>query len=158
MELEKNLYSTSYFRQRIKRFALLCFILYFVFLGYITLFTYNYYVYGPSFNIVIFDSIKRMLRSGNYWLFFKNVIGNILLFLPLGFLLPLIHRKMRNFFYMTLIGILLSTFIELIQFTVAKRIFDVDDIFLNTVGAILGFILFHLIALLYRITTKLLVK
>ncbi|OZM57032.1 hypothetical protein CIB95_09690 [Lottiidibacillus patelloidae] len=158
MEIEKNDISYSYLRTRIKRFAFLCFVLYFFFLGYITLFTYNYYVYGPSFNVVIFDSIKLMLRSGNYWLFFKNVIGNVLLFMPLGFLLPLIHRKMRNFFYMFATGWLLSTFIELIQYTVAKRIFDIDDILLNTIGTVVGFILFHLFAFIYKLTIKIFVK
>jgi glycopeptide antibiotics resistance protein len=154
MELEKNDISYGYLRTRIKRFALLCFILYFIFLGYITLFTYNYYVYGPSVNLVIFDSIKLMMRSGNYWLFFKNVIGNVLLFIPLGILLPVINKKMKNFFLMFVTGFYLSIFIELLQYTVAKRIFDIDDILLNTVGTILGFILYHILAFIYRIFAK----
>jgi glycopeptide antibiotics resistance protein len=157
MELEKNV-TSSYLRIRIKRFALLCLVLYFIFLGYITLFTYNYYVYGPSVNLVIFDSIKLMLDSGDYWLFFKNVIGNVLLFLPLGFLLPLINKKMKKFFVMFVTGFYLSIFIELLQFAFAKRIFDIDDILLNTIGTIVGFITFHILAFIYHLTIKLVNK
>ncbi|HET6872852.1 MAG TPA: hypothetical protein VFH42_07670, partial [Sporolactobacillaceae bacterium] len=58
---------------RIKRFCKTLFWTYFFTLVYLTLFTFNYYRYGKSFNLVIFDSIKLMLASRNPVLIIKNV-------------------------------------------------------------------------------------
>ena len=67
-----------------------------------------------------------------------NVFLNIALFVPLGVLLPLIAKKFRRFFPMFLTGFLLSFIIELSQFILQKGICDIDDLFANTLGAMLG--------------------
>lgn len=141
-------------RKRVKRFCVGLFFAYFFSLLYLTLFTYNYYVYGKSVNLVFFDSIKLMLDSGDPWLFAKNVLGNVVLFFPLGFLLPIFYKPMRFFPSCLLISFGTSLLIEICQYEFAERIFDVDDIFLNTVGSILGWIVFKIFHGLYVFTIK----
>lgn len=138
-------------KQRVKRFSTGVFLTYIVVVLYATLFTYNYYVYGKSVNLIAFDSIKLMFNSGNWWLIFKNVVGNILLFLPLGYLLPLVIRKMRKLRFVFIISFFSSFAIETAQFYFAERIFDVDDILLNTLGACVGYLLFAVSHLIYKV-------
>ena len=124
--------------------------IYLLALFYATLFIYNYYPYGKSVNLVLFDSIKLMWESGSYWLILKNIIGNILLFMPLGFLMPCVSRKGRSVLIVGLIGFSTSTVIELLQYFVAHRIFDIYDILLNALGAIVGYVAFRIILGTYR--------
>lgn len=133
---------TEVVRKRVKRFCTGMFLTYLTVLLYVTLFTYNYYTYGKSFNLVFFDSIMLMLESGDPWLIFKNILGNVLLFLPFGFFMPIIYRKLRTFKTCLTLSFLMSLAIEASQYSFADRIFDVDDIFLNTLGAVLGWLLF----------------
>ena len=116
-----------------------------------TLFTYNYYVYGKSFNLVFFDSIKLMIDSGDPWLIIKNVLGNVVLFFPLGFLLPVVYKPMRNFRICFVISFGTSLLIEICQYEFAERIFDVDDILLNTVGSIIGWLIFKILHWAYSL-------
>ncbi|HEU5140474.1 MAG TPA: VanZ family protein [Bacillales bacterium] len=128
----------AFIRMRWKRFGFYCLFAYGMVLVYLTLFIHNYYTYGRSVNLQLFDSIELMMDSGNGWLVLKNVIGNVLLFLPFGLLLPFLFRKCRNFFIMFVVSAGFSFLIEITQYKYAKRIFDIDDIFLNVIGALIG--------------------
>jgi glycopeptide antibiotics resistance protein len=136
----------------------LIFTVYFAVLIYATLFTYNHYVYGKSANLVLFDSIRLMWRSGNYWLIFKNIIGNVILFFPLGLLLPIIFRFFSSWRVMFVVGFGTSFIIEVLQYEYAQRIFDIDDILLNGFGALVGLILYKFFALLFRVIERNLFK
>jgi glycopeptide antibiotics resistance protein len=140
--------------KKVKTLGHIIFWVYFGVLLYMTLFTYNYYVYGQSFNIVPFESIKLMWHSGDYWLILKNVFGNIVLFLPLGFLMPMVLKRMRSFFKTAGIGFLISFTIEIIQYGFAERIFDIDDILLNGLGAVIGYIIFKIGYFIYTIIKR----
>jgi glycopeptide antibiotics resistance protein len=135
---------------RMKRFFKNLFWTYFFTLVYLTLFTFNYYRYGKSFNLVIFDSIKLMLASQDPILIFKNIIGNLLLFFPFGLFLPLINKRLRQGWRLVGLAFLTSLLIELCQYHYAERIFDVDDLLLNTVGAGLGWGGFKLVHLVWN--------
>lgn len=70
----------------------------------------------------------------------KNSILNCLLFLPLGFSLPLLWKKYRKGCVCVFFGLFLSLFLELMQlFTL--RLTDVNDLITNTLGTVLGFFL-----------------
>ncbi|OCX50821.1 hypothetical protein BEL04_19010 [Mucilaginibacter sp. PPCGB 2223] len=75
----------------------------------------------------------------------ENVLGNIVLFFPLGVLLPLISPRLCSFKQILLIAFLASTAIEFIQFISQHfgnyRSVDIDDVILNTLGAVLGFVI-----------------
>ncbi|WP_324672904.1 VanZ family protein [Hymenobacter sp. GOD-10R] len=77
----------------------------------------------------------------NYWNFFSNLLGNIALFIPLPlFLISLFLLK--NKFTIIFIGIFISLLIELVQFTWRIGVPDIDDVLLNTLGVVLGIILY----------------
>lgn len=67
-----------------------------------------------------------------------NVLLNIALFVPLGALLPLLFRVFRRWYAMLLAGAAASLAIELGQLVTARGMFDVDDLFTNTLGAMVG--------------------
>lgn len=73
-----------------------------------------------------------------------DVVGyllNIVMFLPLGFLVPLIWKGMGKISNILLTGFAFSLLIELSQM-LSSRGTDVDDLILNTLGAAVGFLLY----------------
>lgn len=71
------------------------------------------------------------------------VIENVLLFIPLGILIPLKWKRLRNPFVCTFLGFCLSFAIEIIQLIAERGHFQIDDILTNTIGALLGEIIFR---------------
>jgi glycopeptide antibiotics resistance protein len=69
----------------------------------------------------------------------RNILGNIIIFVPFGFLLPLIVTRKFKIFSIVTLSFLLSLVLELVQFFSGIGSFDVDDLILNTFGALLGF-------------------
>ncbi|MFS0891524.1 VanZ family protein [Peribacillus frigoritolerans] len=101
-----------------------------------------------SHNIVPFYTIETYLFNFQHYNFdtwFYNTFGTILVFMPLGILLPLVFVNLRNLTLIVLLSLLVSLIIETIQFVTLLGVFDVDDILLNTFGSILGFLIFTLI-------------
>ena len=76
--------------------------------------------------------------------FIINVPGNILAFIPFGFFIPIISKYKRSFIRTAFMGMLFSLSVEIIQFIVNVGSFDIDDIILNTLGCIMGYIMFLL--------------
>lgn len=76
----------------------------------------------------------------------ENIIGNILLFIPLGMLLPYLFPAFNSIRKLILICLLSSLTIELTQFILRQfgtyRTVDIDDIILNTTGGILGWLIY----------------
>jgi glycopeptide antibiotics resistance protein len=80
----------------------------------------------------------------------NNLAGNIVGFIPLGFLLPLILPWFRNGFKILLAGLLLSLCYETAQLLFGLGVFDVDDLILNTAGSIAGYIVFFILGLFIK--------
>jgi glycopeptide antibiotics resistance protein len=80
----------------------------------------------------------------------RQIVGNFVMLLPLGIFLPLLYKRISNLFLIFLTGLLVSTTIELLQLITSYRSADVDDIFLNTLGACTGFLIYKLIAFLIK--------
>lgn len=74
----------------------------------------------------------------------RPYIENILLFIPLGFMLPCIWKKYEVLWKTSLSGITFSLIIELCQLF-NRRITDVDDLLMNTLGALIGWVIFRLL-------------
>lgn len=74
--------------------------------------------------------------SEKNWL---NVFLNIGMFAPLGVLLPLLSRKLRAWPRALGMGFLTSLAIETVQYLLGRGLFDVDDLFCNTLGTMLGY-------------------
>ena len=96
----------------------------------------------PRFNLILFNEINRFIvyrEQLGMKAFMLNVVGNCVAFIPGGFLLPVISRRCRSFISCTLVGFVISFFIECTQLIFQVGSFDVDDMLLNTLGAVLGF-------------------
>lgn len=85
----------------------------------------------------LFHSVSSFLIDIRGHRFPINFLGNILLFVPLGFLIPLVTEE-DSWGKIIRIGFSLSLLIEMIQFITLRGCFDVDDIVLNTMGMIVG--------------------
>ena len=70
--------------------------------------------------------------------YYTNLFGNVLLFIPLPFVLDFLFNKTR-FSTIMLIGFLLSLGIELLQFIFEAGYADIDDLILNTFGTFIGY-------------------
>ncbi|SFD75588.1 Glycopeptide antibiotics resistance protein [Bacillus sp. UNCCL81] len=98
---------------------------------------------GHTHNFIPFKSIIDTFSSGSILLILKQVAGNVLLFIPLGFALPILFFNISNR-NTIVIGFTLSLAIELIQASIGMflgynyRSCDIDDILLNTIGTIIG--------------------
>ena len=77
-------------------------------------------------------------------LFYRNIIGNIVLFVPLSFFIAHIF-KVKSHLIMYLFTLLISLTIETTQLYIG-RAFDVDDIVLNVIGGIIGFLAYNLVS------------
>jgi glycopeptide antibiotics resistance protein len=83
-----------------------------------------------------------------------NIFGNILAFAPFGLVLPIISPQNRKFWNITFLSFEFSLTVELIQLLFKVGIFDVDDIFMNTVGGVIGYLCFYLCFQIYRFARK----
>ena len=89
-----------------------------------------------------FEEISRALNRRSYWLMFM-LLGNIIMFMPVGFFPALLWRGWR-WWKALLAGFGTSVSIEFIQFFIGRST-DIDDVILNTIGALLGFWVFCLL-------------
>ena len=72
--------------------------------------------------------------------FYKQVIGNIVLFIPFGYFMTS-YCNIKNLGTISLVSLLSSAVIEIVQYFIGRS-FDVDDLILNVVGGIIGFLLY----------------
>ena len=93
--------------------------------------------YGES-NFIPFKEIFRYSIGSNK--FIKNVLGNIILFIPFGFLSSYLLKN-RKLGVITILTIIASGTIETVQYYIG-RVFDIDDIILNLLGGIIGFLIY----------------
>lgn len=115
-----------------KEFYNLLFIIYILLLYYLLLSTENA---ASGVNFIPFKEMTRYSIGSKA--FFYNVIGNIVLFIPFGYFVS-DFLKAKKIHHILIPSILISLTAEAIQYKIG-RAFDIDDIILNVVGAILGF-------------------
>lgn len=120
-----------------KEIFMLAFIIYILCLFQIV--TFQDVVSWSKNNFIPFREITRYKLGSR--LFFKNVLGNMIMFLPYGFFSSVILKlkKPNIILFLTLIA---SVSIECVQLSIG-RVFDVDDIMLNVLGGVLGFYLYY---------------
>lgn len=134
----------------IRRTGVVMFLLYLLALAYFLFFSENYgrVVIGEGeyhYNLVPFQEIRRFWiyreQVGTFaWM--SNLTGNVVGFLPYGYILPIIFRNLRNVWSIVFSGFLFSLMVETIQLITKVGCFDVDDLMLNTLGALLGYLAF----------------
>lgn len=91
-----------------------------------------------------FIPLKEMFRYKiGTQLFLKNVLGNMIMFVPYGFFVSY-FLKLKNGFSMFILTLITSITIEVTQLSIG-RVFDIDDIILNLIGGMVGFLLYYII-------------
>lgn len=91
-------------------------------------------------NFTLFKTIRMYIDYSYMLNSFENLVGNVAVFIPFGFLFPYVFKRGRNFLVMFLNAFLFVLGIEVFQLFSAFGAFDVDDILLNCVGAVIGYI------------------
>lgn len=96
-------------------------------------------------NITLFKELTRYQVGTK--LFYRNIIGNIIMFVPFGFFTSyFLKLEKKSFvFFLTLV---ISAVIEGIQLKIG-RAFDIDDILLNILGGLLGYFIYHVVDKLF---------
>ena len=94
-----------------------------------------------SNNFIPFKEILRYSITSR--LFWKNVIGNMIMFLPFGFFISY-YLKSENIKMPLVLTLVASIAIEFVQMCIG-RVFDVDDIILNLLGGAAGFYIYNIL-------------
>lgn len=141
-------------RHRYRRTGFVLFVLYLAFLIYFLFFAESL---GRSpdaraeytYNLELFKEIRRFLTYRELLgtrAVFLNIFGNMIAFVPFGFFLPVIWRRMGHWHRVTLLSFLMSLLVETAQLVTRVGSFDVDDLLLNTVGGFAGYVCYCVIA------------
>jgi len=111
--------------------------------------------YHSNVNLIPFLDILNYFRHTDFSLAFKlkflikNLVGNVLLLVPVGIFIPTLWVRMRNFKKTVVIGASISLIIELMQYLLAYiglgwgRTTDIDDLILNTFGVMIGYAIYN---------------
>ncbi len=97
---------------------------------------------GYRYNLEPFREIRRcierweVLGPVNAGL---NLFGNVIAFMPLGFILPMLSGSTRKWYWALFLSLLCSLAIETVQLYTRRGSFDVDDLMLNTLGGLAGY-------------------
>lgn len=129
------------------------FILYLVALTYLMFFAESLGRTGNSqtgygYNLELFREIRRFYihrKQIGMEAVILNLGGNVVGFMPFGFILPIISRRGRKWYNTLMLVFLLSLCIETTQLVFKVGSFDVDDLLLNTVGGIMGFVAYRIV-------------
>ena len=141
---------TFFTRRRIMSLCFLCYsalMLWLLFIRCRSIEVVDYwYQISTRINLVPFSSMGSMLstlrenpRLDVLWVVIYNLGGNIAMFLPMGFLLPELWAKYRNFRRCVGAVALIMTCVELTQLFTLRGFCEVDDVMLNVLGGAIGF-------------------
>ena len=120
-------------------------ILYFVFAVYLA--AVYLFVGMPTLQFMRFEVSLTLIPFLPMVADFKNTILNIILFVPLGIMLPFLWKKYNTLKATAVFGFMMSLSIELLQlFT--YRATDINDLIANTLGTVLGYFFFRMISYL----------
>ena len=100
-----------------------------------------------AYNLTLFKEIRRFIAYRDIlgWrAVLLNIAGNMAAFVPFGFFLPEIWEQVNRWYTTTLLGFVFSLCIETVQLISRVGSFDVDDLLLNTAGALVGYVAFCL--------------
>jgi glycopeptide antibiotics resistance protein len=143
--------------QYIKGLTKVASVLYFILVGYVTLFSRRRELtdrnYRDNVNLDFMSkatSYSDLDDAGKFY-FIQDILGNAILFLPFASALFYLASKKRNNLQLIIIMLLSTLIIESSQFVFDIGVFDIDDIVLNLTGGIVGMFLFNFIYTKYAV-------
>ena len=106
-----------------------------------------------SINLHLFSSYRHAYNNFSLaeW---RYIILNILMFVPIGFMLPLLFKKCECYYITYLTGFSISIFIEILQIISKRGIFEIDDIINNTLGCVIGYGIVMILMALFKRSKK----
>lgn len=142
-------------RKKLRLLGQIGFYLYMVIIFYFVLFSERYGRFAHEdyrYNLELFKEIKRFIIYRHYFSFeeiITNLFGNVFAFSPFGALLPFVRKQKTGF-----ISVLFETFcfsfvIESMQLIFRVGVFDVDDLLMNTIGGVIGYIVYKIVRKIY---------
>ena len=106
----------------------------------------SYSIQGSiNYNLIPFRSMSVQIERITQWWALKNLLGNIIPFIPFGFLLPVTYKKFGSAIKVLSMGFASILLIEIFQFFTKLGNFDIDDIILNMIGIVCGYLMFLII-------------
>lgn len=138
-------------KQKGRAFAMILLIAYVILVFCTTVFLRATHAHKP-FDFHLLWSYRAFLAGKNAVMAEK--IMNLVLFVPVGLLSGIVLRNTK-WYYVILSSFILSVIIEILQFVLNRGYAEVDDVFHNTIGAILGFGLFCSFEWMYKKILKL---
>lgn len=133
------------------------FVLYFAVLFYFLFFsekmgrTYTERAY--HYNLIPFKEISRFLtyrETLGTKAVMLNIVGNVAAFVPFGIFLPVFSEQCKRVWRTVLYSFELSFLVEVLQLAFRVGSFDVDDLFLNTMGGLIGCLLYLFVTYIFR--------
>jgi glycopeptide antibiotics resistance protein len=112
--------------------------------GHIEVATHPY----RSNNLVPFDTISaytEQLQGPLVRIAFYNLAGNVILFIPFGFFIPLLWSFFRKWGRMFIVSLAIPLFIEGIQYFIGRST-DIDDVILNAIAILIGYLFYRIMA------------
>lgn len=98
--------------------------------------------------LIPFDTIiayARNVQVVSDW-FFKNLACNLVMFIPHGFLLPLFIKECKHPVVKVILYVaMISVCIEVFQYIAALGVCDIDDVILNVISAMFGYVIYHFV-------------
>lgn len=96
-------------------------------------------------NFQLFATVNRYLavldRPSGFGLFLYNIIGNMVILIPFGYLLPIVNRTVRKWWVFILVALAFILMMEMMQYFSMSGTLDIDDVLLNMIGAMIGYVL-----------------
>ena len=106
----------------------------------------GYYDVPMSINIIPFKTMAMYMKGEpTIKIAVRNMVGNIIFFMPFGFLVPMILKEINSYKKIIIVSFAFSLSLEIAQIMIRVGSFDIDDLILNTAGAVLGYVLLRMI-------------
>ena len=125
-------------------------------------FYFDVYLYNgiAHVNLIPFHTISQYFFTTNVnvdnWggLSLVNIVGNMLVFSPIGIFVPILWSRMSSFSKILFLGLGITCFIELIQLFIGRST-DIDDVILNVIGVLIGYSMYALLKIpFYKVALR----
>lgn len=128
-------------KNKISKFSMsIVFVYYVILLFNMVIFARYDSVYG--YNFILFKSIYGALKSDNLYFMIINILGNLLVFMPLEYFIINLF-KVKKFSLNFMLSFVLILIIEILQFVFKVGVFDIDDILLSVLGMMIFFVIYN---------------
>ena len=87
--------------------------------------------------LIPFWEFANVIKGVERSFYIKQILGNLTMLLPFGFMLPMLKKVTLK--QVLLISMFFSIGIEVMQFITGRGLMEFDDVFNNTVGAVIGY-------------------